>query len=83
MKVRFPLWPAVILFLACNFLSAFGQAPEAKKPGDDEPNPNADLRERTIYVPFNKLRGMFEAPGRGVFLPVSYTHLTLPTNREV
>lgn len=27
------------------------------------------LREQTIYIPFNKLREVFEKPGRGVFVP--------------
>jgi hypothetical protein len=27
------------------------------------------LREQTIYIPYNKLRDVFEKPGRGVFLP--------------
>lgn len=27
------------------------------------------IREQTIYVPYNRLRGVFEADGRGVFLP--------------
>ena len=33
-------------------------------PGDLQP-----LREQTIYIPYSKLRGIFEKEGRGVFLP--------------
>ena len=33
---------------------------------DDEPKP---LREQTIYIPYNRIRGIFEKEGRGVFIP--------------
>jgi hypothetical protein len=34
-----------------------------------EPEAGFTFREQTIYVPFNKLREVFEKPGRGVFVP--------------
>jgi hypothetical protein len=41
--------------------------PAAADPvADDSPPP---LREQTIYIPYNKLREVFEQQGRGVFLP--------------
>ena len=36
----------------------------ADKSADDKP-----LREQTIYIPYDKLRQVFEQSGRGVFLP--------------
>ena len=48
-------------------LCAAGSAPAADKPATVDP---ADpLRERTIYIPYEKLRNVFEKEGRGVFLP--------------
>jgi hypothetical protein len=38
--------------------------PAAEKPAVEKP-----LREQTIYVPYDKLRQVFEQHGRGVFLP--------------
>ncbi len=38
-------------------------------PTTTEPKNDGDLREQTIYVPFEKLREVFEKEGRGVFLP--------------
>lgn len=35
-------------------------------PGDDQP---PKLHEQTIYIPYDKLREVFEQEGRGVFLP--------------
>ena len=41
-----------------------------KSPGDDKEGKNPGwIREQTIYVPFHKLRELFEAPGRGVYIP--------------
>lgn len=34
-----------------------------------EPAKEAPVKEQTIYVPYTKLRAMFEKEGRGVFLP--------------
>lgn len=42
------------------------QAPPPEAADAAEPQP---LREQTIYIPYQKLRGTFEADGRGVFLP--------------
>ena len=41
-------------------------APPPATAGSAEQQP---LREQTIYIPYQKLRGIFEADGRGVFLP--------------
>lgn len=35
----------------------------------DDTSKEAPLREQTIYVPYSKLRSVFEKEGRGVFLP--------------
>lgn len=52
-------------------LCAAGSAPAADKPATVDPAGTlADpLRERTIYIPYEKLRNVFEKEGRGVFLP--------------
>ena len=44
---------------------AIGVAQEPKN-GTDEPG---SLNEQTIYIPYEKLREVFERDGRGVFLP--------------
>ena len=38
--------------------------PDQARPSDPEP-----LREKTVYIPYDKLREVFEREGRGVFLP--------------
>lgn len=43
-----------------------GQVPVAPQAGADDQDP---LREQTIYIPYQKLREVFEKEGRGVFLP--------------
>ena len=50
--------------------SLAADAPPAKPAADVKANvdPKA-LREQTIYVPYDKLRNVFEQHGRGVFLP--------------
>jgi hypothetical protein len=41
--------------------------------GQDSPQatekPGPELREQTVYIPYTKLRALFEKEGRGVFLP--------------
>ena len=49
---------------------------------------NRDMRERRrqlydLSQDYDNRWQEFEAQHRGKFEPVSYTHLTLPTNREV
>ena len=43
-------------------------APEAKAPAA-EPAAPPPIREESIYIPYAKLREVFEKEGRGVFLP--------------
>ena len=38
--------------------------PASEGTGDKDP-----LREQTIYIPYEKLKNVFEKPGRGVFVP--------------
>ncbi len=55
--------------------AARGQSPPANAPPADPPVlPGAgadgpDLTEQSIYIPYDKLRQVFEEKGRGVFLP--------------
>ena len=58
-------------------LSAVAQPPPDSAPvtSGDLAQPGAaakstrELREQTIYIPYSKLRGIFEKDGRGVFIP--------------
>lgn len=53
-------------------VSASAQPPAAKPAAAepaDQPAAEQPLREQTIYVPYAKMRKIFEQPGRGVFLP--------------
>ncbi|MHB8863573.1 MAG: hypothetical protein ACYC6N_14320 [Pirellulaceae bacterium] len=40
-----------------------------EQPGSDAEKQPDPLREQTIYVPYERLRNVFEKPGRGVFVP--------------
>ncbi|MBM4000821.1 MAG: hypothetical protein FJ297_14995 [Planctomycetes bacterium] len=68
---------AVLVLLASGWIGApsgshIGRAQEAGTPPVTAPPSGAapdELREQTIYVPFEKLREVFEKEGRGVFLP--------------
>ena len=61
---------------------AVSQTVSAQRPADSAPSESAqrakpegpvesesELREQTIYIPYTKLRGIFEKEGRGVFIP--------------
>jgi hypothetical protein len=55
---------ACVAFGSLAFGSALAQDPApAEKPKE------GPVREQTIYIPYAKLRAMFEKEGRGVFLP--------------
>ena len=70
-----PLWLTPLLLLG-GAICCWAQetpapepaaAPAAVEPADtDEAEP---LREQTIYIPYKRLREVFEQQGRGVFLP--------------
>ena len=55
----------LLLFLIVSAVSVVGLAQEPKD-GDGQPD---SINEQTIYVPYEKLREVFERDGRGVFLP--------------
>ncbi len=61
-------WPrGLILILSLVMFAPLRAQTEA---GDgDKPEVNPAEREQTIYIPFTKLREVFEKEGRGVFLP--------------
>ncbi len=48
---------------------ALAQAPDAAPDAVAAENGEATIREQTIYIPYDKLQGVFEKHGRGVFLP--------------
>ena len=73
-----------LLFVAMDGLRAqeaaapaASQPPAANDPAANDPVandaaaavPSTPLREQSIYIPYNKLREVFEQQGRGVFLP--------------
>ena len=45
------------------------KGPDAAAGKDKHPQAEKSLREQTIYIPYEKLRKVFEKEGRGVFLP--------------
>jgi hypothetical protein len=71
---------AVAAFASFSLFTAAGHATDDKpadKPADknaatktdDSGNTDRSIREQEIYIPYEKLRGVFEKHGRGVFLP--------------
>ena len=73
---------AVVAFASVTFSRAVaaddkgdGAKPAADAAGADAPKTDdaaktdRSLREQEIYIPYEKLRGVFEKHGRGVFLP--------------
>ena len=61
-----PKAPTVILLLAAALVSAADQTNESANGTASE---DAKIREQSIYIPYTKLREVFEREGRGVFLP--------------
>lgn len=60
---------AVVTACALSLSAAYSAdqpAPAAEAPKVEETKP---LREQTIYVPYGRIRDVFEKEGRGVFLP--------------
>ena len=56
---------ALLLILLSLVISTSGVAQEAPAVSDDANS----INEQTIYIPYDKLREVFERDGRGVFLP--------------
>jgi len=56
------------LLLSIVPVSAIAQQGPDAAPGADEPQEPV-VRERTIYIPYQRLRSLFEKEGRGVFVP--------------
>jgi hypothetical protein len=64
-------WLWLIVALGVSALLAGDQVLAFQDPADGDP-PAAEpagFHEQSIYIPYNKLREVFEAQGRGVFLP--------------
>ncbi|MCX5659363.1 MAG: hypothetical protein NTW19_06520 [Planctomycetota bacterium] len=65
-------WLSLAAWLSCVASPVLAQpapvpgAPSAAGPAATAPS---ELREQTIYIPYKKLRDVFEREGRGVFLP--------------
>ncbi len=61
-------WVFVLLVVAIAGASPQADEPEAE-PQPTETVDQDSIREQTIYVPYSRLRQVFEQEGRGVFLP--------------
>jgi len=61
---------SLALFAAAVFSLAAPRA-AADPPARDDPTPTGEnaIKEQTVYIPYTKLREIFEKEGRGVFLP--------------
>ncbi len=65
------LIPLAVAAAVVWFGTAFVVAQEPPKPatGGNDASAEQPLREQSIYIPYDKLRAVFEEHGRGVFLP--------------
>ncbi|MFZ5830298.1 MAG: hypothetical protein ACOY3P_09420, partial [Planctomycetota bacterium] len=50
-------------------VSAAAAADDASPASEDKANGEKEIREQSVYIPYDKLRQVFEKHGRGVFLP--------------
>ena len=60
------------IWTTCGLLLLLTVTASAQPTGGEANEDQADdqtVREQTIYVPYSKLRDVFEQKGRGVFLP--------------
>ena len=48
---------------------AWGQNDPPPMPENGEAKKPTELREQSIYIPYSRLKGIFEKEGRGVFIP--------------
>ena len=59
--------------MAITTTSSISEKPADPKPADSPANVDTakddTIREQTIYIPYEKLKTVFEKQGRGVFLP--------------
>src|SRR5690349_7742977 len=62
-------WPICrfVLLLLVAAPAALGQ--ETARPPEQSASEDKPAREQTIYIPYAKLRQIFEKEGRGVFVP--------------
>lgn len=68
--MRYGLIPLRHLFAALALVLAAAASSVAQDPPAADAKPKeGPIREQTIYIPYAKLRAMFEKEGRGVFLP--------------
>ena len=68
-------WRVWLVLSLVWLLSPVARGQDAPKPPEPTPEQIAaaegkqPLREQTIYIPYAKLRSLFEKEGRGVFVP--------------
>lgn len=65
--MKTPLVPALLVWFASFYSSplSFGQSDSTQGAN----SPKNTIRETTVYIPFSRLKDVFEKEGRGVFLP--------------
>ena len=70
-KTFVPWWLAAICLAASLMTPATAWCQDAAQDSQSDASADDDktLREQTVYIPFSKLRDVFEKEGRGVFLP--------------
>ena len=69
LQFRLPIAAIVLCAIAFSSLNSSGLAQEPPPVAADGDEPEQTLREQNIYIPYEKLREVFEKHGRGVFLP--------------
>ena len=68
-KSPHPSWAILSVGLAILCLVPAARAAEPASEADGSDGARAAVREQTIYIPYDRLQKVFEAEGRGVFLP--------------
>ncbi len=75
MSARLFSWSFLTMLLVLSWPVAHAQVPTAEQPPAPAPAPSTASsdttteRIQTVYIPYTKLREVFEKDGRGVFLP--------------
>ena len=68
-QFRLPIAVIALCAIAISSLNTSGFGQEVPPVAVDGDEPEQTLREQNIYIPYEKLREVFEKHGRGVFLP--------------
>ncbi len=69
MIARLIAWSLLAAFLGLSWPVAHAQSPDQPAGNPPAPSDSPEGQVQTVYVPYTKLREVFEKDGRGVFLP--------------